>query len=111
MEQIVDKDYRAAIIAHLTKLNGQSLQTGSLAKHFKMTVPALRYIMNTLAAEGVVRKINATNTPYYIPTEGQLAAERALASPKKMAALKIDKTRSDLYANIRRERDKYVSIG
>lgn len=101
------------VVAYLRGRMGDIIVISAISKKFKVGSAALTKSLNELVEVGIIRKSNAKRTTgYYIPSPGQLNAERRAAQEIPVVAeLKVDRHRKELYAILETYRSSMKSIG
>lgn len=108
-----EKSYDEAVMIWLRSKNGDTVLVTSLAKKFMVGQAAMLTLLNELALAGKVRRTSAKRAiGFYIPSERMIAAERRAADESiDRPSLKIDRRRSEIYAQIAADRVSLRSIG
>lgn len=107
-----NEEMSAAIIKSLTERNGECRAVQSFASSFGVTQTKVGLLLADMEKRGLVSKMNgARNASYYIKTAAQVEREAAVNKPKDAPKpLKIDKHRSELYAELARARAAIPSL-
>lgn len=110
-----DTSYEDQIMAWMRTKGGEVVVVSALAKKFKVGDSAMLTLLNEMATSGKIRRAPQRNNrvmAFYVPTEGQLNAERRMAEEvRAIAPLKVDKHRRELYAQLAAARLSIPSIG
>ena len=105
--------YEEPVLAWLRSKGGDVVLVAGLARKFMVGQAAMLTLLNEMAVAGKVRRSTAKRSVgFYIPSEGMLAAERRAAiDSHDRPALKVDRARRELYAEIANYRTSMPSIG
>lgn len=106
--------YEEKIMAYLRAHAGEVMLPSLLARKFKVGESATSEKLNSLAAEGKLRRqmTKGKRMGFYVPAESQLAAERRMAEQTHIKPLlRVTSERLELYARLNAERAAHPSIG
>jgi len=113
MQEQEETSFEENILAWLRSRSGDVVVVSQIAKKFKVGQAGMFSMLQEMEKSGRVRRSNAKRaTGFYIPSQAQLNAEqRALEVAKVDRPLKIDKHRTELYAQLAAARGAIKSIG
>lgn len=108
-----EKTINEQVVDYLRGRLGDIVVISAISKKFKVGSAAMTKSLNELVEAGVIRKSNAKRTTgYYIPSPGQLNAERrAVQEVRIPQPLKVDRHRQELYDQLAANRSTLKSIG
>jgi DNA-binding IclR family transcriptional regulator len=108
-----ETSYEDQLMAWLRSKSGDVVVISAIAKKFKVGHSSMMALLNELVACGKVRRSNSKKSAgFYVPSVGQINAERRMAELEQVRPpLKVSKERAELYAQLAAVRDSIKSIG
>jgi predicted transcriptional regulator len=108
-----ETSHEEQLMVWLRSKSGDVVVISAIAKKFKVGQSSMMTLLNELVACGKVRRSGSKKSAgFYVPSIGQINAERRMAEEEQIRPpLKVSKERAELYAKLEAARASIRSIG